>query len=127
MKNYQAKDVAAFIASADQAARPKLKELRKLIMATVPQAAESISWGVPFYKYQGVLAGFAPFKNHVTFGLVTVLENGDRQTLAKKGYATGKKTVQIGFDQKMPTVMIKKILKQRVKANETKKVAKASN
>lgn len=117
MRNYQAKNVPAYINSADKSAQPHLRELRKLVKATIPEAEESISWGVPFYKYHGLLAGFSAFKNHLTFGLAFVLADDDRQELEAKGYATGKKTVQIRFDQKLPTTIIQKILKKRAKAN----------
>lgn len=91
MRNYNAKNVDSYITSSAKEARPKLKEIRKIIKSTVPKAEEGISWGVPFYKYQGILAGFAVFKNHVSFGLVTVLQSKDRKMLEKKGYITGKK------------------------------------
>ena len=119
MKNYSAKDVDSYIASSDIEARPKLKEIRKIIKSTIPKAEEGISWGVPFYKYHGVLAGFAAFKNHVSFGFCVTLQSKDRETLEKKGYITGKKTIQIKFDQKVPTTAIKQILK--AKMNEVKK------
>jgi uncharacterized protein YdhG (YjbR/CyaY superfamily) len=121
MKNYDAKDIDAYIASAGKDARPKLEEIRKLIRSTVPKAEESISWGMPFYKYYGVLAGFAAFKNHVSFGLVTVLESKEREMLENKGYKTGKKTIQIGFNQRLPVATIKQILKAKAKVNEAKK------
>jgi uncharacterized protein YdhG (YjbR/CyaY superfamily) len=124
MKNYSAKDVDAYIASADSEARPKLKEIRKLIKSTIPKAEEGISWGMPFYKYHGILAGFAAFKNHVSFGLVTVLQGKDRNMLEKRGYKTGKKTIQIGFDQKVPATVIKQILKAKAKMNAAKRVGK---
>ncbi len=124
MKNYDAKDVDSYIASMSKEARPKLIELRKLIRSTIPNAEESISWGIPFYKYNGLLAGFAAFKKHISFGLVAVLESKDLKTLEDRGYTTGKKTIQIRFDQKLPTAMIRQILKAKAKMNEAKKAAK---
>jgi len=124
MKNYSAKDVDAYIASSEKEAQAKLKEIRKLIKSTIPKAEEGISWGMPFYKYYGVLAGFAAFKNHVSFGLVTVLQDKERDMLEKKGYKTGKKTIQIRFDQKLPTTVIKQILKAKAKMNEAKRAGK---
>jgi uncharacterized protein YdhG (YjbR/CyaY superfamily) len=115
MKNYSAKDVDAFIASSDKEARPKLKELRELITSTIPKVEEGISWGIPFYKYHGLLAGFAPFKKHVSFGFCAVLQSEDREMLEKKGYKTGSKTIQITFDQKVPTAVIRQMLKAQVK------------
>ena len=124
MKNYGAKDVDSYIASSAIESRPKLKEIRKIIRSTVPKAEEKISWGIPFYKYHGLLAGFAVFKNHVTFGLAFVLQSKDRTMLEKKGYMTGKKTIQIRFDQKMPTAAIQRILKAKARMNEAKRAIK---
>lgn len=121
MRSYSAKDVDSYIAISPEVARPHLLELRKIIKSTIPKAEEKISWGVPFYKYHGLLGGFAPFKNHVSFGLAFVFESKDRELLEKKGYVTGKKTVQIRFDQKVPTKEIKKILKAKVEENLSKK------
>ena len=124
MRNYSAKDVSSYIASSGREARPKLKEIRKIIKSTIPKAEEKISWGVPFYKYHGVLAGFAVFKDHVSFGFADVLQSKDRKILEEKGYVTGKKTIQIKFDQKVPTTTIKQILKAKAKTNKAKKTRK---
>ena len=124
MRNYKAKNVDAYIAGSAEQARPTMEELRKIIKSTTPNVEEGISWGVPFYKYHGVLAGFAVFKNHVSFGLAFVLQSEDRNMLEEKGYTTGKKTIQIKFDQKVPTTAIKQILKAKAKMNEAKRAAK---
>ena len=124
MKMYKAKDVDSYIANSGREASQKLKEIRKIIKSTIPKVEEGISWGVPFYKYHGILAGFATFNNHVSFGLCAVLQSKDREMLEKKGYITGKKTIQIKFDQKVPTTAIKQILKAKAKMNEAKRAIK---
>ena len=121
MRNYNVKDVDSYIAHSDKEARPKLNEIRKIIKSTIPKAEEGISWGVPFYRYHGLLAGFSVFKKHVSFGFYGVLSNENRKMLEKKGYKTGSKTLQIKFDQKAPTAEIKQILKAQAKKNEVKK------
>ncbi|MCA9896979.1 MAG: DUF1801 domain-containing protein [Ardenticatenaceae bacterium] len=63
------KDVDTYIANQAEEARPKLKELRKLIKATIPQAAEKIWYGVPFFDYHGELVGLAAYKKHVSLGI----------------------------------------------------------
>ena len=118
MKMSKPKDVDSYIANSGREARPILKELRRIIKSTIPKVEEGISWGVPFYKYHGVLVGFAAYKNHVSFGFCVVLQSEDRKMLEKKGYITGKKTIQIKFDQKVPTTAIKQILKAQAKINE---------
>lgn len=118
-------DVDSYIANSGREARPKIKEIRKIIKSTIPKVEEGISWGVPIYKYHGILAGFAVYKNHVSFGFgADVLKSKDREMLEKKGYKLGKGTIQIKFDQKVPTTAIKKILKAKAKMNEAKEAKK---
>lgn len=124
MRNYLAENVDEYIENAPKEAQPKLNEIRSVIKSTIPQAEESISWGVPFYKYHGLLAGFSTFKNHISFGLAFVLDSKDREMLAEKGYVTGKKIIQIKFDQKVPVEEIKQILKAKAKMNEIKSSTK---
>jgi len=122
MKNYSAKDVDDYIASSIREAHSKLKEIRKIIKSTIPKVEEGISWGVPFYKYHGLLAGFAAFKNHASIWFpAAALQSKDRKMLEEKGYMTGKKAIQIKFEQKVPTAVIKKILKAQAKMNEAKR------
>ncbi|HUC96311.1 MAG TPA: DUF1801 domain-containing protein [Candidatus Saccharimonadales bacterium] len=128
MKNYSAKDVDEYIASSGVETHPKLEELRKVIKSTIPKIEEGISWGVPFYKYYGILAGIAAHTNHVGIWFPTApLESIDREMLEEKGYKTGKKTIQIKFDQKIPTAEIKQIVKEIAKMNETKKSDKINS
>jgi uncharacterized protein YdhG (YjbR/CyaY superfamily) len=68
-----------------------------------------------------MLAGFATFKEHVSFGFAATLQSEDRELLAQKGYKTGSKTLQIRFDQKLPVTIIKQMLKARAKMNGVKK------
>jgi uncharacterized protein YdhG (YjbR/CyaY superfamily) len=121
----KARNVDEYIALSPKEAHSVLLELRQIILNTIPKVEESISWNVPFYKYFGQLAGFATYKNHVSFGIaVGVLEASDRKELEKKGYKTGNKTMQIAFDQKVPSTIIKRILKEKAKLNKDKKSKK---
>jgi uncharacterized protein YdhG (YjbR/CyaY superfamily) len=120
MRNYKAENVDSYIASAEPQARPTLEELRRIVKSTVPDAEESISWGVPFYKHHGLLGGFSVFTNHASFGLAFALGDEIRKKLEEKGYKTGSKTVQIRFNQKVPVTEIKQILRTKAKQNENK-------
>lgn len=120
MKKTAPKDVDSYIANSDGEARAIMEELREIIRTTVPEAEEGISWNVPIYKYHGILAGFDVARHHVSFG-ADALQNKDREMLKEEGYKTGKMTIQIRFDQKVPAAVIKKILKAQAKINEVKK------
>jgi len=78
---------------------------------------------VPFYKYHSVLGGFAAFKNHVSLAFVSCFKVNTAKCL-KKRLHNRKKTIQIKFDQKVPTTAINQILKAKAKMNEAKRAIK---
>ncbi len=119
LKASKPKDVASYIINQAPEAHPILKELRKIIKSAVPKVEETISWNAPFYKYHGMLAGFAAYKRHVRFGIVGyVITSEDRKMLEQKGYTTLERGMQIKFDQKVPAAAIKQMLKAKAKINE---------
>ncbi|MBI2042024.1 MAG: DUF1801 domain-containing protein [Candidatus Nealsonbacteria bacterium] len=116
--NKRPKNVEAYIASAPKEVRGKLKELRTAIRLAAPKAEEKISYGMPYYGYHGRLAYFAYFKDHVSlFAMPPIAEEFKKEL---KKHVTGKSTIRFSFDEKLPTVLIKKIIKARAKNNEAK-------
>src|SRR4051812_44817439 len=116
----KATDVDHYIAAAAPGAQAVANKIRDIIKSTIPGIEEGISWGVPFYKYHGALAGFAVYKKHVSFGGTGLLEKQHRELLEQKGYKTGNKTFQVQFDQEVPATIIKKILNGQAKLNKAK-------
>ena len=99
--------------------RAEFERIRELVHATVPDVEERISYGVPFYKHHGELAGFAAYTSHVSFGFGSdVLEAEDRAALEAAGYKLGKGTMQIRFDQDVPAPEIRQILEAKARMNE---------
>ena len=122
MTNYAVKNVAEFIAAAPKEARSHLKELRAAVKSAIPKAEEKIGYGKPYYKLNQWLVGFDVYKQHVTFEIYEgQLPSEIRNALEEKGYGTGNKTVQIKYDQKVPTTAIKKLAKAQVKLGEAKR------
>jgi uncharacterized protein YdhG (YjbR/CyaY superfamily) len=107
-------DVDAYIAAAPKAAQPRLRALRKLIKKVAPKATERLSYGMPYYEYQGRLIYFSAFKNHI--GVYPVGEAERHRALSK--YMTGKGTYRLPLDQPMPMDLIRKLVEARVKKNE---------
>jgi uncharacterized protein len=115
------KDVDSYILNSEPEAPLIMEELRKIIRATIPQAEEKIWYGVLFYDYHGELAGFASYKNHVSFGIgAAALKSKDRKMLEEQGYKTAKGTIQIKFGQRAPAAAIKQITKIKAGMNEEK-------
>ncbi|MFP2996838.1 DUF1801 domain-containing protein [Spongiivirga sp. MCCC 1A20706] len=117
MKASKPKTIDEYIQTSPEESQQIMKVLKELIESTVPRAEGGISWNVPIYKYNGILAGFDVAKKHVSFG-IDALKEEDRKALGDMGYKTGKKTVQIKFDQKVPIIEIKKLIKKQLKLNE---------
>jgi len=58
-------DIDAYIAAANPAARPILREIRRVVRLAVPQAQETISYKMPAFKLKRIFFYFAAFKKHV--------------------------------------------------------------
>jgi uncharacterized protein YdhG (YjbR/CyaY superfamily) len=60
--------VDAYLAKVEEPKRSTLEQLRRTILAIVPEAEECISYQVPAFRVRGkVIAGFAAFKNHLSY------------------------------------------------------------
>lgn len=116
MKDIKPKTIDEYITAAPEESQKIMEKLKELIKATIPSAEGGISWNVPIYKYNGILAGFSVAKKHVSFGIDS-LKDENRKILEEKGYKTGKKTVQIKFDQKVPKAELKQLIKEQSKIN----------
>jgi len=110
-------DVDEYIANTPKAIQGKLKELRAVIRKTAPKAEERISYSMPYYGYKGRLVYFAAFKNHIGLYLPPPIIEEHQQEL--KDYGTSKSAVRFPFDKKLPVALIKKLVKARMKKNET--------
>ena len=61
--------VDAYIARQADFARPILVHLRDIVHEACPDCEETLKWSSPSFLYKGkILAGFAAFKAHATFG-----------------------------------------------------------
>jgi uncharacterized protein YdeI (YjbR/CyaY-like superfamily) len=61
--------IDAYIDRQADFAQPILRHLRDMIHAACPDCEETLKWSMPSFLYKGkILAGFAAFKAHATFG-----------------------------------------------------------
>ena len=110
--------VAEYIASADKPARPKLRELRKIVRAAAPGAREELKWSVPAYSYRRILVMFAAFKNHVSLFPTPSALRAFKKHLAK--FHTSAGTVQFPMDKALPASLIRRMVIFRVKESREK-------
>ncbi len=116
------KTVDEYFAGVPEPARSMLSKMRVTIQSVVPrEAAETISYGIPAFKYKGVLVWFAAFSNHCSlFPTASVIEQFRSEL---RGLATSKGTIHFPTDKPLPTALIKKLVKARVAQVESKKRA----
>lgn len=112
------KTVDEYIRSFPAPVQEKLKQLRKTIRATVPDAEECISYGIAGYKLNGVLIYFAGFANHVSIYPAPRNSPVFKQELS--AYKGGKGTVQFPLDQDLPLDLVKRILQFRKTENQSR-------
>jgi len=112
-----AKSVDEYLANTSEPAQSTLKHIRAVIRSVVPaETTEVISYGIPMFKYRGMLVGYAAFKKHCSL-FPTGSGVLDRFEKELKGYRTSKGTIQFPSDKPLPDALVKKIVKARVKEN----------
>ena len=111
-----AKTIDTYVAASSDRARPILKKIRSIVRRAAPEAAESISYGIPTFKLEGrVLIHFAAFKNHI--GLYPPVRGDARIEKAVERYAGEKGNLRFPFDEPMPYDLIDQIVRLRVRQN----------
>jgi uncharacterized protein YdhG (YjbR/CyaY superfamily) len=114
-----------YIAQQPATFRPTLEALRRIILTTVPQATESISYQLPCYKYHYMLVGIGANKKYCSFytmspGLVKSMKE-DLKDVRVSG-----STLHFVPGEPLPVELIKKILAERMIQNELLALSKKS-
>ena len=109
------KDIDAYLAIQPANVRAILEKLRQTIKRTVPDAVEVISYRMPAFKYHGMLAYFAAFKNHYSlFVSPNVLEVFKKDL---QQYELSKATIKFPIGKIFPIQLVKKIIKYSAERN----------
>ena len=112
------KTVDEYLANIPEPAQSTLRHVRAVIRSVVPaETTEVISYGIPMFKYRGMLVGYAAFKKHCSL-FPTGSGVLDRFAKELKGYRTSKGTIQFPSDKPLSDTLVKKIVKARVKENK---------
>lgn len=108
-----ANSVADYISQFPKPVQAFLKQMRALIRESAPDAVESISYGMPAYKYnKKPLVYFGGYAHHIGFYATpnTHIQFADK--LAK--YKQGKDSVQFPLDKPLPSSLIKSMVRFRL-------------
>jgi uncharacterized protein YdhG (YjbR/CyaY superfamily) len=114
------KNVEEYLASVPEPARSTLNKVRAAIRSAAPrETTETISYGIPAFKYNGVLIWYAAFEKHCSlFPTASVIEAFKKEL---KGYSISKGTIRFPTDKPLPSALVKEMVKARVAQIESKK------
>jgi uncharacterized protein YdhG (YjbR/CyaY superfamily) len=118
LRGNTARTVDEYLAGVPEPACSTLKHIRAVIRSVVPkETTEVISYGIPMFKYNGMLVGYAAFKNHCSLFPTgsRVLDHFEKEL---RGYRTSKGTIQFPADKPLSDSLVKKIVKARVAENK---------
>lgn len=119
-KEQIAHDVDQYLALLPPDARTMLEKLRAAIKAAAPEAEELISYRIPTYKYHGMLVHFLANEKYCSF-VVTSKTTIEQFKTELADYKISGTTIHFTPDNPLPASLVKKIVKARLKENESKK------
>jgi uncharacterized protein YdhG (YjbR/CyaY superfamily) len=111
-ENNGAAAVDAYIAAQPETVRRMLIEMRAIIRSAAKKAEERISYGMPAFYQGGPLVFYAAFKAHI--GLYPLPSGVEAFEAELAAYRKTKGSIHFPLDEKLPTALIKRIVKFRL-------------
>jgi uncharacterized protein YdhG (YjbR/CyaY superfamily) len=110
--------IDAYIALAKPPVRKLLRQVRRIIRETAPDAVEAIKYGMPTYVLNGNLVHFAACEKHIGFyPTPSAIVRFAKQLTP---YVTSKGAVQFPLDAALPLDLIREMVEFRVAENSVK-------
>ena len=107
-------EVDGYLSNLDEPKRSTLIEVRRRILAVVPEAEQCISYGMPAFRLRGkVVAGFAAFTHHLSY-----LPHSGRvfPELESElvGYETSTGALRFPIDEPLPEPLVRRLIEVRL-------------
>lgn len=107
-----------FIANFPPNIQALLQQIRAVIHEAAPEAAETISYGIPTFTLNGNLVHFSAYKNHIGFYPAPSGIEQFKDALAK--YQKGKGTIQFPINEPIPFELVREVTLFRLAENKRK-------
>jgi uncharacterized protein YdhG (YjbR/CyaY superfamily) len=112
--------VAEYVATVPEDLRPRLEELRRVILGVLPDAIEAISYQMPAVRFEGrIVVWYAAFRKHYSVfpaSARVVEELGDELG----PYLAGKGTIRFPAGRPLPVDLIERVVRVRVEENRAR-------
>ncbi len=103
--------VDEYIAAQPAATQTRLRELRAIVRAAAPEAAEVISYGMPTYKFpSGGGVHFGAAKHHCALYGAAI----DRFADELRGFEMSKGTLRFPLDRPIPEDLVRRLVQATV-------------
>ncbi|HEY1764979.1 MAG TPA: DUF1801 domain-containing protein [Opitutaceae bacterium] len=113
--------IDAYLARVPEPSRKALERLRRAVRSAAPKGTtETISYGIPAFRYKGLLAWFAAFSDHCSFFPRASVIRKFRREL--EGFPTSKGTIRFTPDKPLPLALIRKLVRARVREIDERKL-----
>ena len=117
-------EIDKFFATVEEPKRSTLEEMRRRILEVVPDAEQTIKYGMPAFLKDGwCFVCIAPFKNHINWSPYSSNVFVQLQD-ELAGYAVSKGSMQFAVDKPLPKTLVKKLIRVRLAEIELQKAAK---
>jgi uncharacterized protein YdhG (YjbR/CyaY superfamily) len=108
--------VEEYLAGVPAPERGALQALRSTIRSAAPEASEKIQYKMPTYEHQGLLVGFAAFRGHLGFYVMSPAVVAKFAAELKR-FDVGKGCIRFRADRPLPTGLVTKIVRARLEEN----------
>jgi uncharacterized protein YdhG (YjbR/CyaY superfamily) len=108
--------VEDYFAQLSDVQRPHLEELRKLSLKADPEAREELKFNLPVYVRgdKTSLWMLQNFKNHCSLRFPPPFFATQKAAVEEAGFETGAGFIKLPYDRKLPTKLLKALMKARV-------------
>lgn len=114
--------VDQYLDALPSAQRESLQQLRSKIQLLAPQAEETISYGMPAFKQNGILVYYAAFTHHMSLFVMPKVLDQVRPMLGDR--STTKSAIHFTEDNPIPDTIVAQCIALRMSEIEAKLMAK---
>jgi uncharacterized protein YdhG (YjbR/CyaY superfamily) len=108
-----ASQVRRYLTALPASSRARLQQVRTLIRAAVPGAAEAFSYGIPGFRLDGrPFIWYAAWRHHTSLYPMTAAIRRTHAA-ALKGYEMSTGTIRFPLDEPLPSMLLRRLVKAR--------------
>lgn len=115
-------EIDAYLEALPERERKPLEQIRSIMRSALPDAEEAISYQMPSFKYHGMVAWYAPSKNHYAIYMRPKSYIHFQEELA--AYSQTKSAVHFEYGKPAPEKLITDLVVAAAKENMNEKIAK---